>query len=359
MAQQSRIPLPFAAPQATRPRSGRRAFTLIELLVVIGIIVLLISILIPVVSRVKTRAQVATVQAQINGIDAAIQSYSQAFGGALPGPIPNDQLGPNATLNPVINIAPTAGGGQLTKVTGSENLVLGLLGGLQPVAGGALQFDPAIVGRGPRGLRLTNPKSNNAFIDGVKLTPPPYGGGATPQGMFVDASGDADDSVVPEIVDSFSESMPILFLRATKGGAGVISERTAQTIPAPNPPTNLATAQYHLQDIVGYTDSSIGVGKSIGYKEYTTAPPNNERPHGLQDVQETATLDKSSGGYVYPFAAFPYFQNPSIPPSTTGRGSLNFRSTPHNKDGFILISAGADRVYGTRDDITNFGQVGQ
>ena len=93
-------------------------------------------------------------------------------------------------------------------------------------------------------------------------------------------------------------------------------------------------------------------------KEYTTAPGGSDRPHGLQTVDENASLDKSSGSYKYPFDAFPYFQNRAIPPSA-GTEPLNLRSQPHNKDGFILISAGADRVYGTRDDITNFGAIGQ
>ncbi len=30
---------------------------------------------------------------------------------------------------------------------------------------------------------------------------------------------------------------------------------------------------------------------------------------------------------------------------------------PRQKDGYILISAGPDRVYGTTDDLTNFGPV--
>jgi hypothetical protein len=45
----------------------------------------------------------------------------------------------------------------------------------------------------------------------------------------------------------------------------------------------------------------------------------------------------------------------SIPPT----GDLQTTGTPRAKDGYILISAGADGMYGTLDDITSFGDVQQ
>ena len=330
-------------------RSGRRAFTLIELLVVIGIIVLLISILIPVVGKVREKAQIASVQSQINSIDSAVQAYSIAFGGALPGPIPNSQLGPTT---PAISINIT-GGGTIDLITGSENLTLGLLGGLKPLQNGTIEFDPAAVSKGPRGLKISNPKSNTAFLEGVPLTPPRPA--PVLSGEFVDDSGDANDSRIPEIVDSFPDPMPILYLRATKGAAGVISGQQNRTIQSPS--GTAVPAQYALNDIDGYinaTTGHIGVGKRIRLSDYSPSISGPDRPHGLKTVTETATLDKGS---TYPFDAFPYFRNPAMAASATT--NLNFNSQPHNKDGFILISAGADRVYGTRDDITNFGAIGQ
>jgi hypothetical protein len=38
-------------------------------------------------------------------------------------------------------------------------------------------------------------------------------------------------------------------------------------------------------------------------------------------------------------------QNPQIP------------FTPRQKDGYILVAAGSDRMYGTNDDIVSFGSV--
>ncbi len=50
-------------------------------------------------------------------------------------------------------------------------------------------------------------------------------------------------------------------------------------------------------------------------------------------------------GYVYPYDAYPYFTDP------------NNSTQPRQKDGYILICAGPDGVYGTEDDITSFGSV--
>jgi hypothetical protein len=48
--------------------------------------------------------------------------------------------------------------------------------------------------------------------------------------------------------------------------------------------------------------------------------------------------------YSYPYNIVAALRHPTLP------------NTPKQQDGFILISAGSDRVYGTKDDITNFGE---
>ena len=61
-------------------------------------------------------------------------------------------------------------------------------------------------------------------------------------------------------------------------------------------------------------------------------------------------MSESKSGYQYPYDAYAYFKNPASP---------ELEPQPRQKDGYILIGAGSDRVYGTADDITSFGAVAE
>jgi prepilin-type N-terminal cleavage/methylation domain-containing protein len=331
-------------------------FSLVELMTVLAIITILVTITIPVVSRVRRSAQQASVAAQISSLDAAINAYYQDFT-AYPGPLPRKMLfggDPTQTPSPAQWVYYPPGTSLLVLTTGPENLALGLLGGLKPaVSGPGYDFDPALVGPGPRSLNSNNPKSFKSYIDGMPLS----------SGKYSDGAGTAGDSAIPEIVDRFPNAMPILYLRATVGAGGVISiaGNDAQNSPVM---AGGAPTQYELSEVLSYTKpaygpgstGSIGEGKSIRASAYTTPPSPGMFPHGLQTVDRNKTMDKGAGAnYSYPYDAFPYFKNSAIPP--TDVASPNATGTPRNKDRYILISAGVDRVYGTADDITNFGSV--
>src|SRR5215210_2946023 len=112
------------------PRRRISAFTLVELMVVILIIGILIGILIPVVGAIKRKAQAASSLAQLNALRGAIEAYQQTYG-AYPGPIADNIMFqvPPGDPNLPQGITPAQGSG--CHVTQSENLVLGLLGGLR------------------------------------------------------------------------------------------------------------------------------------------------------------------------------------------------------------------------------------
>jgi type II secretory pathway pseudopilin PulG len=293
-------------------------FTILELLVVIGIIVILVGILIPVVSHVRQSARVADSKNQISVIQNAIERYYGDFQ-AYPGPLPNDMVGlaPPATL---VNVTPQTGG----VITGTENLVLGLCGGLYNNAG-AITFDPTRCkqSQGPASLNANQPRTYSAYIDGKTLS----------EGAYKDDAGPAADTNIPEFLDRFSNPLPVLYLRANVGTMGVISA------------TN-GTAQYDLNDIMGYTNTLIGVGKTPNTSMYTSGVAPTPIAHGLNAATAGTILSpKGSAGYFYPYDAYAYFQSP------------NQAGQARAKDGYILISAGADRIYGTEDDITTFGNV--
>jgi hypothetical protein len=67
----------------------------------------------------------------------------------------------------------------------------------------------------------------------------------------------------------------------------------------------------------------------------------------------------SAGDFVKENAA-QYLMSASVSPTNLNSPqTTNATGAPRQKDGFILIGAGIDRIYGTLDDNTNFGPVQQ
>ncbi|MEM6312617.1 MAG: hypothetical protein AAF743_00910, partial [Planctomycetota bacterium] len=307
--------------------------------VVIGIIALLVGILVPTVTRIRISSQAAATGSLIQQIAGAAEAYAVDLGG-YPGPYRNSQLGPGGSAtftvttgvnaagfsdDPFVANSPSGTGKNAGDigVTGAENLVLGLLGGLTGTGG---EYNPTTVGQGPLELRgAVTSKRLSAFF-----SPQPNDlswreteDGRT--GDFFDESGDPNDTIIPEFVDRFADPMPILYLRASRGAAGV----------APDFPNTDDGGQYGLNQIIAYTGPdidmlSVGIGKDTDISE----------THGLNAIG-AGVLPDGEG----PFDFGPYLQNPEV------------AGQPRQKDGFILISAGRDRIYGTRDDITNFGGI--
>jgi len=309
-------------PLIRNPQSAiRGGFTLVEMLTVIGIIVLLVAILLPVVSAVRTKGHVADTQAMLSRIASGIEAYYADFR-AYPGPLHNYQIYGGGMPVQIDKVKDT------TKITQSENLVLGLLGGLV-YTDNKLTFDPTAVGNGPISLNRSNPKKYRAYMDKVSLS----------EGDYKDEAGDADDTEIPEFVDRFPSPMPILYMRANVGATGIVSKELQST----------AQQQYDLKQIKAYTlatpGKQIGVGKDApSDDEFKPSPPATDRDkvsHGLRDVRPNASIQNpapSGQQYFYPYDLYGFMRHPSM------------TNVPRQKDGYILISAGADRIYGTKDD---------
>ncbi|MBC7785365.1 MAG: type II secretion system protein [Burkholderiales bacterium] len=344
------------------------AFTLIELMVVVGIIAVLISVLIPVIASVRGKAYDANTKNWVQQLTGAIERYQSDFR-AYPGPIPDSLIFNNAVdgsdfggpgggfavgVPSTVQGFDTTPGNLYTNITGSENLVLGLLGGLRATGTvGALQlvYDPSIVGLGPMSLNPASPKRGTAYLDATDLSWRQGTNGKT--GAFADGTGPANDTLIPEFVDKYpGAEMPILYLRARRGvptnATPTITSNSVMTN-QPNPTPAAPRGTYDLSQIVGYTATSIGEGKKIKANEYQNSA-NPFPSHGLRTVRtDSATTNPppATKTFVYPFDGYAYFESPQMP------------NTARNKDSFILISAGADRTYGTRDDIVSFGTVGE
>lgn len=363
-----------------RPYYPYVGFTLVELLVAIGIIALLIGLTVMGVSKIRRAAWSANTRNTIMTIQNAIQTF-HADNHKYPGAMSNSSFGAIPGIK-VVTPFPVGyvnnGGANLTKLTGTENLVLDLYGGLYLDAANAITYDPARIGTGAGSLNSSNPKKSPAYLSDQKLLNESWQT-ANKDGHYKDDSGEADDSIVPELVDNFPQAMPILYLRASSGYE--LPNGTAPTVAANNIITkgNTSAGQYQLEQIQGYTGAFTGSWPSmtadtsatpaagthsIGEQkfiikgaQYTNAGTPIATPaapyHGLRYISPTldSTMTKGDSKFQYPYDPYAYLQNPALSTSTT--------PVARQKDQFILISPGPDRIYGTEDDITSFGTVGE
>jgi prepilin-type N-terminal cleavage/methylation domain-containing protein len=281
-----------------RNRRRQQGFTLVEMLVVIGIIALLISILIPAMAAVRVAAKVASTKSLISTLCSAIERYREDLR-YYPGPLDDYTI---LTGNP----APPGNIGVGGRVTMPENLFLGIAGGLNYTP--PVSFDPSNIGKGAN-LMTPYIQVSAGSTDVSRFDRP-----------FTDSGNiSALDTNIPEFVDRFDEPLPILYLRAR---VGVTAPQYASCVISNGTPLQ----QYDIRQITAYTTRRIG-----------------NRTHLLQDLGTDVAFDPKNTTNTA--NAWSYFRHPVV--------TLD----PRQKNTYILISAGKDRIYGTADDLCNFGSV--
>jgi prepilin-type N-terminal cleavage/methylation domain-containing protein len=301
-------------------RRVRAGFTMIELLTVVGIIVVLIAILLPVVASVQRKAREADTSAEINRLATAAQNYYNDYR-AYPGPVADSLIvGFNSKPTPNPNIT------GVSVVTGSENLLLGLAGGLYATAGApgkppVITYDPTLVGKGPQSLNPLTPKQSVLYTDfNPNELPPkdPVSGAYSDYKTMAPASIQPTmaDSVIPEFFDHFATPKPIIYVRARVGQTQIVDS---------------ANAQYYSGEMFPYW---VVLGTGGAPSTFPTYEPGINKKGAGTDYSSSVNQILYNGPNDL-------FKHPTI----------NDTVTPRNKDTFILISAGADGIWGTKDDI--------
>jgi prepilin-type N-terminal cleavage/methylation domain-containing protein len=285
----------------------KAGFTIIELLTVMSIIVILLSLLLPSLNMVRWYAKYVTQKNQLRNIDAGLQAFSIDF-----------QEYPDSSA---------------TDSTGVRYC-------------GAMKLAEAMAGQDGLGF---NPDSKFLADDGSGTTelyprpappqpwPPWYIENLRKRMEFLEAK-DIQICYLSDLYPSsgWSFDTKIALLCDVYKRANMRSPSTGEKLGMPilyykADPSKLAhdvTDPCNPNNIYNYYDNHEFLGLGLPW-DTATKPPLYQvigNPEGQVFYQ--ITLDKS---------ALPI-------------------TRPHNKDSYILISAGRDNIYGTRDDVFNFAQ---
>ncbi len=280
-------------------RQKRTGFTIVELLAALGIIALMVSLLIPALSVVRTKAKEAKQKAQFMTINLALTAFKDDYG---------DYPGSDWSL-------PT-GPGMSNDYCGAQKLSEALLG-----------WD--LLGFHPKSDFRSHGRNDN--------------------GEYI---YDANDTVYFD-----QRKGPYLELATTS--AFRLGNISAFYPGLYNNTTPLAPNTFVLCDVFGKNKVTFPNGKTskagapILYYRANTSGKTIHEIYNALDNDALVTIKQNADGKIHPLAdqrgQYQYFYNYIMDPKITAR------PWPYRPDSYILISAGSDGLYGTGDDICNFG----
>ncbi len=308
-------------------RRDASGFTLVELLTVISIIALLISILLPSLAQARAQAKKVKVQTQIDAIAKGLEMFRNDHRDQYPAS--------DYGYDPLRNLPNQTSKNQLS---------------------GAHWLARAMVGPDMRGIdveaKASVPQpSDSPILDYQAATPsnPAYNSmersGTYIQLETAPAIRDNDPDKAPNVTLSPATGrlilldgygFPILYYRADPGAGDIAFVRSRKG--GGNP------GVYCREDNADFT----GTDSTDGW----ILKPGKQ--HKLKVFDLRATGDCAHDGCNWPQSDTfnSYFFNPDVFTATQSGGHGTIK--PYNADSFILLSPGADGIYGTRDDVKNF-----
>jgi type II secretory pathway pseudopilin PulG len=290
----------------------KTGLTMIELLIVLGIIALLVGLLLPAIGMVRTVAKETKQKAQLSAIELALAAFKNDEGDYPP----SDWVLP-----------PNPG----SDYCGAQKLAEALLGW------DLLGFHPNTAWR----------------ADGLDA-----GGGA---GSYDPAQ--TRDINSDGIADTFDERKGPYLELATTNAFRIRDLFRPASIEALAPDTFVICDVFGAKkiNIVKGIDSVTGqpitvnekAGAPILYYRANTSGKIIGDVYRVSDNDALVYIKQQDDGREHPLGRpgnsyqffYDYIRDPKI----------NAKPWPYRPDSYILISAGADGLYGTSDDITNFG----
>jgi type II secretory pathway pseudopilin PulG len=288
-----------------KTKHKKAAFTIVELLTVMSIIIILISLLVPALNGVKRFSRVVLQKNQFRNIGSGLQVYESDF-----------QEYPDSSATDA-DQAKYCGAMKLAEVmAGQDGLGFNLNSRLtingQDSAGNNLYPAPGSI---PQAAYLDNLRSRKEYLEPkyvqICALTDLYGTGAVapfskPGVLLCDVFNSVRSKNTGKRI-----GMPILYYRAD----------TSKMSHDVNNPTN-------ADNIYNYLDNQDFLKMGLPWQTATKPPlcggiGGTSTPEGQMFYENT--LDQKS-----PFPR------------------------PYNKDSYLLISAGWDGIYGTKDDVYNF-----
>lgn len=342
----------IANPNRRRARTG---FSLVELLVVIAIIVLLISIVVPALSAARNAAKEASTNSMLGVLSIGLQTFEadRRIGGRFPPSLP-DLLsnGGRTAANPYERLT---GGSTPIEISGAGLLVWSLAGadllgspGFRTFnSGSSVWNEDTMAATGSGGAYELDQQTllalrarSGPYVDLSKIKVTSWDAEADTRsglGSFeIEAEREAAESLgqkpeerlYPMFLDSFG--YPVLYWRADPAGVRFADE-DLDRLRSP-----ALRGRYHWID----NDELVASGS----RDVLVLRADNE-VHKLdwEQVPDRPGIKFTPGFFQY------YIQNQDV----------QAKNYPHRGDSYLLVSPGADGLYGTADDIANFDHGGR
>ncbi|MGB2865183.1 MAG: type II secretion system protein [Sedimentisphaerales bacterium] len=290
----------------------KTGLTIIELLIVLGIIAILVGLLVPSLSAVKKMAKETKQKAQFSTIEMALIAFKNDDG----------------------DYPPSAN--NIGDYCGSQKLAEALLGW------DLLGFHPNsdFTSNGTNGAGVFVYDNSDTVLFGQRKGP--YLEQATTNAftlgsIFWNGTGslEANTHVICDVFNTATARLPNG--TTMKAGTPVLYYKANPSSKSMNPagPAEFVNQIYNANDNMAL----INLG----------SPPPDSRAHKLGDddgiFDPTPPFSGYSGTGEYFYNSLYKIRDPKI----------TARAWPYRPDSYILISAGADGLYGTPDDICNFG----
>jgi prepilin-type N-terminal cleavage/methylation domain-containing protein len=289
--------------------STRKGFTLVELLTVLAIITLLVGLLVPSLNVVRQTSKEAKQKAMLTAIGSALTVFRNDYGD-----YPPSQL---LYRNPALELDGCGGAQNLAEAMFGQDLM-----GFHPDTGWLA---------GSRAYGFPNPSPAN-----LQERKSPYLDSST-VGVF--RLGDLYSRVLPHhpgfplapgtyvLCDVFgTERVTLADGTVDKAGAPILYYKANQSS--------------RVYD--GVVGGSPEEAQSVIYNGWDNQ--DLMVTHGLLHGQTHPLADLAVFYGDPPGIPFGYIQDPRAP-----------RQWPYRPDSYLLVTAGADGIYGTADDIKNFG----